>query len=490
MLRDYIKEPLKHIREGSVLRREKPYKEDLYEMFIEKNMSIKEISEYLDYNSRMLQNVLKEYGIKKDRKKVYEVQKKTLMERDGVENAFQLKASIEKSQQTCFEKYGKKHYSQTDEFKEKNLATRIKRYGDDPYQREKYRQTCKEKFGVENFNYIHFTEKQLRFENDKEYTKQFIIDNGIQSALEFSEKSEIKQYASLTLLHKHDLMGMFKYKTSQEEKEIQEFLNLLNVEFIPHFKMDNNQEIDIFIPSLNIGIEFNGDIWHCEVFRDMNYHYNKSEYALTHYGIFIYHIFGYEWSTIKDKIKNQMKNLLKKNSSVIYARKCSIKEVSNNDKKQFLEDNHLQGNDHSKVYLGLYNNDELVSLMTFSKPHNTNNNEWELSRFCSKANCNVIGGASKLFKHFVKTYQPKSVISYSDISKTKGSLYETLGFEYTHKSKPSYVWIKSGSMKSRYQTRVKELHNKGFEGTETSIMHSLGYSRLYNCGNKVWIWNK
>ena len=72
MLRDYIKEPLKHIREGSVLRREKPYKEDLYEMFIEKNMSIKEISEYLNYNSRMLQNVLKEYGIKKDRKKAYQ----------------------------------------------------------------------------------------------------------------------------------------------------------------------------------------------------------------------------------------------------------------------------------------------------------------------------------------------------------------------------------------------------------------------------------
>lgn len=488
MLRDYQKNPLGYIQNGSVRKREKPFKEDIIELYIDKNMSTKECAEYFQYNMRMFQKVLAEYGITKDRKQVYEKQKETLLKTKGVENVFQLKEVQEKSKQTSLEKYGKEHYVQTDEYKEKNLETRKEKYGDDPFQREKYRQTCLEKFGVENYDYINYTEEQLKLLDDKEYCENYIKENNIQSALEFSKISGIKQFASLTLLHKHDLFNMFEYKISKEEKEIQEFLKENNIEYKTHFKMSNNQEIDIYIPSKNIGIEYNGDIWHCEIFRPEKYHYNKSIYALENYNIFVYHIFGYEWNNIKDKIINQLNNLLGLNTNKIYARKCDIKEVSKKDKKHFLDMNHIQGNDHSLLYLGLYYQDELVSLMTFSKPHNTNKIEWELSRFCSKAGSNVIGGASKLFKYFINKYNPQSIISYSNIAHTKGKLYETLGFQNTHLSKPGYVWIKSGSMKSRYQTRTKNLLKKGFEGSESEIMHNMGYSKLYDCGNKVWVW--
>jgi len=260
MLRDYQKNPLGYIRNGSVKSREKPFKEDIIELYIDKNMSTKECAEYFKYNMRMFQKILAEYGIKKDKKQVYEKQKETLLKTKGVENVFQLKEVQEKTKQTNLEKYGKEHYVQTDEYKEKNLETRIEKYGDDPFQREKFRQTCKEKFGVENYDYINYTEEQLKLLNDKEYCKKFIKDNNIQSALEFSNKTNIKQFASLTLLHKHDLFNMFEYKTSKEEKEIQEFLKENNIEYKTHFKMNNNQEIDIYIPSKNIGIEYNWDI--------------------------------------------------------------------------------------------------------------------------------------------------------------------------------------------------------------------------------------
>ena len=487
MIRDYIKEPLGYIRQGSVLSREKPLKEDLYELYIIENKSINECSKYFNYNKRMLQNILKEYGIKKDRKQVYELQKQTLLKTKGVENVFQLEEIKSKIEQTNIEKYGVKSYVKTEDYKIKNIATRKEKYGEDLFQREKYKQTCLKKWGVENVNYIHFSEEQMKFENSKEYTNQFIKDNNIQSALEFSEKSGIKLYASLTLLHKYDLMKDFPRFTSREEKEIQDYIMTFGINFIPHYKMKSGKEIDIYIPSLNFGIEYNGDYWHCEVFRDEKYHLNKSMEAMNE-GIFIYHIFGYEWKSIKDKIKNQLKNLLKNNSEKIYARKCIIQEVNRKDKREFLEKNHIQGNDHSLYYYGLYYNNELVSLMTFSKPHNTNKIEWELSRFCSKAGCNVIGGANKLFKYFIKEHNPQTVISYSNIAHTKGLLYETLGFEHTHNSKPSYVWIGNNDIKTRYQTRAKRLKEMGYEGTEISIMHSLGYSQLFDCGNKVWVW--
>ena len=159
MLRDYQKNPLGYIQNGSVRSREKPFKEDVIELYIDKNMSTKECDEYFQYNMRMCQTILKEYGIKKDRKQVYEKQKETLLKIKGVENVFQLKEVQEKSKQTSLEKYGKEHYVQTNEYKEKNLETRVEKYGDDPFQREKYKQTCLKRFGVENYDYINYTEE-------------------------------------------------------------------------------------------------------------------------------------------------------------------------------------------------------------------------------------------------------------------------------------------------------------------------------------------
>lgn len=478
-MRDYLTQPLK--------RGELPPKEDIVELYIKQNKSVEDCSEYFGYSKSTFQRLLKKLSIKKDRKLVYQLQKETLMKINGVENVFQLDSVKKKSNQTRLEKYGKEHYTQTDEYKLKNEKTRRNRYGNDLYQREKYKETCRNKWGVDNYDYVHFSDEHKLFENDLEYTKKFIKDNDVQSALDFSNKTGMKLYASLTLLHRFDLMKDFDYNTSSEEKEIQEFVKSFGYDIIPHYKLKNKQEIDVYIPELKLGIEFNGDYWHCEVFRNELYHLNKSLTAEKE-GIFIYHIFGYEWNTIKDKIKNQLKNLLKKNVVKIYARKCVIRDVSVKDKKRFLELNHIQGNDHSLIYYGLYYDDELVSLMTFSKPHNTNKVEWELSRFCSKAGCNVVGGANKLFKKFIKNYSPKSVISYSDIAKTRGILYETLGFKNVRMSKPSYVWF-GKDIKSRYQTRTKLLLEKGYKGTEISIMHELGYSRIFNCGNKVWIWN-
>ena len=253
----------------------------------------------------------------------------------------------------------------------------------------------------------------------------------------------------------------------------------------------DGKEIDIYIPELRIGIEINGNYWHCEDKKmDKNYHQQKSLLAESK-GIFIYHIFEYEWIEKKDKILNQLNNLLGLNQEKIYARKCIIKEVDISEKMRFLEENHLQGNDSSSIKLGLYYNDELVSLMTFVKPRFNKKYEWELSRFCSKNNCNVIGGASKLFKYFVGNYNPTSIISYSNIAHTKGNIYNTLGFNLDSISEPNYVWYRSKTILSRYQCQKHKLLEQGYEGnSESEIMHNRGYYKIYDCGNKVWVWNR
>ena len=275
---------------------------------------------------------------------------------------------------------------------------------------------------------------------------------------------------------------------SVPEVDIKNYIN-------QHYKTENNtkkyldgKEIDIYIPELKIGIEFNGNYWHSEIKKNKIYHQQKSLLAESK-GIFLYHIFEYEWDKSKDRIVSQLNNILGINQIKIYARKCVIKEVSNSEKDTFLEKNHLQGCDKSSIKLGLYYNNELVSIMTFTKPRFNKKYKWELSRFCSKAGTNVIGGASKLFKYFITNYKPENIISYSNIAHTRGRIYNLLGFKLDHISEPNYVWCKGNSILSRYKCQKHKLLENGYNGySESTIMHNNKYFKIFDCGNKVWIW--
>jgi hypothetical protein len=130
--------------------------------------------------------------------------------------------------------------------------------------------------------------------------------------------------------------------------------------------------------------------------------------------------------------------------------------------------------------------------MTFGYRHTNAKKEFELIRFCNKINTNVIGASSKLFKHFLNNYQieEKYIISYSDLSLFDGKMYETLGFEYVHLSKPNYFWIVNGIRHHRFKYNKQRLIKEGFDSnkTEVEIMHERGYYRIYGCGQVRWIY--
>ena len=153
--------------------------------------------------------------------------------------------------------------------------------------------------------------------------------------------------------------------------------------------------------------------------KDIDYHYLKSQAAINQ---------GYRCICIWDWDSINILINLFKHRKTIYARNCDIKEISINEAKQFLNTYHFQGYARDSIRLGLFYDDELVSIMTFGKPRYNNKYEYELIRYCS--NSNIIGGSEKLFTYFKKTYSPKSTISYCDLSKFTGDLYNKLGFTY------------------------------------------------------------
>jgi hypothetical protein len=281
---------------------------------------------------------------------------------------------------------------------------------------------------------------------------------------------------------------------SYSEIEIGDFLTELNINFHRNDRKQIIKELDIYINEKKIAIEYNGLYWHNDEHLQKNYHYNKWKLC-NEKGIKLITIWEDDWNFKQDLVKSMIKNQLGLNENKIYARKTIIKEVSAKESKEFLENNHIQGNCQSSIRLGLFYKGELVSLMTFGKRRMvlkaiSSKNQYELLRFCNKQNTIVVGGASKLFKYFVDNYNPFEIVSYANLDISNGTLYYTLGFINKGHTGVNYWWVKD----KRYHRSNFMKHKLIAEGanpnlTENEIMREKGYKKIYGTGNLRFIWN-
>jgi len=258
-------------------------------------------------------------------------------------------------------------------------------------------------------------------------------------------------------------------------------------------------ELDIYIPEKNIAIEFDGLYWHNDNHIDKNYHINKTKLC-EDAGIQLIHIFENEWKSSRDLICAMVLNKLGIYDRKIHARKCKIKEIDTKIKNEFLFHNHLQGEDKSKYKFGLYDEyDMLVSVMTFGNRKITGGkSEMELIRYSCRQGIVVIGGASKLFTHFIRNYNPEKIISYANKRYSNGNLYNKLGFKLLHISKPNY-WYHNSKCPDKLFHRMNFQKHKLAKilgdkydpnKTEEENMRISRYFKVYDCGNYVFEWNK
>lgn len=282
---------------------------------------------------------------------------------------------------------------------------------------------------------------------------------------------------------------------SDNEKEIISFIKeKYHKEMVLKYKnTEKNIEYDMFFPDLNLAVDYNELDLHNELHKDKKYHMLKTEEAEKN-NIKLIHIYEDDWNKKKDVIKSRLMNLLNVIPTKIFGRKCKIRELVEKENKivsSFLKENHMQGMVGSKIKIGLFYNDELVSLMTFGERRvamgvkKNMDGEFEMLRFCNKLNVNVIGGASKIFHYFLEKYKPKVVTTYADRSWSNGGLYMKLGFTYLYKTEPNYYYVVDCVRKHRFNFRKDVLIKQGFDGskTEVQIMHDRGLYRIFDSGN-------
>lgn len=256
------------------------------------------------------------------------------------------------------------------------------------------------------------------------------------------------------------------------------------------------RELDIYIPSLKIAVEYNGLRWHSERFgKDKFYHLTKTEECKKK-GVRLLQIFEDEWIYKKDIAKEKIAHIIGCGSarkSHIYGRACQIREVDYGLAKRFLDTFHIQGGVRASVYLGGYYNDELVGVMTFLK----DKNGFVLNRFATISKYNVVGLGGKLFSYFTKKYNPELITTYSDRRwhTENDNLYTKLGFEIKEILQPDYMYVTSkNSYRLRYHKfnfRKSILHRKyglPLTMTEKEMTEQLGYYKIWDCGLIKYVW--
>ena len=487
----------------------------LTNLYVEKGMSNKEITEYINHPYapfKIVQDRIKRLHLKHKEGDKEAIRMKGIA--DYLSDEERVNTRNERQLKTMKEKYGVESLSpfDIDDVKMNRLT----------WHETKYVKTKEQLYDLVQANPV-----------TGELDKLMAFLSGLIAAGEFTKVnsqdianiigvpiSTINNYTTVGKLVADGKVFVENYRGTQNE--VAKFIELLGIDK-KDIKIDkrpkemNNQQLDIYIPKYNFAIEFNGNYWHANLGKSLrepkpvSYHKDKTELARKA-GVNLMHIWEYDWNDeIKQEIvKSQIKYHLGKidKSNRYYARKLSIKSVSYVDTNAFLTKNHIQGMSTSSERYGLYNGDELLALMTFGKRRFDNKDGWELLRFATKLNTSVAGGASKLLRVFANNHKGDTLISYANndfaYSGNK-SLYSKLGFDFIKSTEPGYKWVKNSNkvlVVPRYSVQPFKLKaftagtgRATFKGevpdyqeddTENSYMVRHSFYKVYDAGNDLY----
>ena len=360
--------------------------------------------------------------------------------------------------------------------------------------KEKRALTCEKKFGVKT-NLILFNEEQ------RKKARISRIENGNMCDDRNVDTSQWEQMEKWEIIDKFKLSRFTVNKIIEEkgirvkpprkskfQAEVENFvISIWNGDIIFNDRkiLPNRHELDIFIPGKSFAIECNGLFHHSfENGKDRNYHLWKTEECESR-GIDLIHIFEDDWKFNREICESIIKSRLGIFEKRIHARKCEFSEISKEEAREFLNQNHIQGGSCSiNKAFGLFFNDQLVSTMTFGI-HHRNNSQIVLNRFASLLNHQIIGGASKLFKNS----GVKECISWSDRSIFNGNVYRRIGFKLDKILPPDHSYFSKEfpfrQNKQRFtKTKLKDQILPG--ETESQHMRRLGFFKIFDCGKIRW----
>ena len=437
-----------------------------------------------------------------------EKRKQTCIERYGVSSPAKLPEVVKKRINTTIERYGAKVSLRTREeaskrsknLNEQGRETLRKKYGVNnagqlPLHKEKCRESMLLKYGVDTY----FKSEEF-FKKQKEHAlatySSYCVPSIMILDICLPPNEKVNKFVNPNLLISFRCLTCcgigtlpsetFKWRlknlatcctacanlTSKSAKEsaIAKFIQTRGFEIESNVRILNGKEIDIFVPSLQTGVEFNGLYWHNDNRLSPTAHASKTKIA-AELGIQLIHVFEDDWDHAPEVVSSRLLHRLNKTQVRIHARKCEVMVISNSEANAFLTQNFL-GHVQLKsleINVGLFFNGMLCSVMSFCRQNGES--VWRLTAFCTLLNFFVAGGLSKLFSAFRKTFHPSRVICFCD-NAWPSSVLKNLSFVKVGESNPTY-----------WKINLKE-------GKRFRSCKSGEFLKIWDCGYSKWMWRK
>lgn len=394
----------------------------------------------------------------------------TSVKRYGKKNAGSTKESRIKAGDTMYKRHGVRNALESEVFLKKSRETLMANHG---VSHPMYKEEFRIKQGDSLFK-SHGVRNPMKSELIKDNHKEVMIrDHGVENPMDLGW---------VRIKKMDNMVDSDSVMRSKEEKVVDAFIQSLGHKTrSKRIGGTDPKQIDIYIEDLKVAIEYHGAYWHSEANKKLQHQVHYKKYSLCKdVGIKLIQIFDFEWKNKNRQVKSFLRSALGKNEILLNGRSCDIREVENKEAKQFLDDFHILGKTNFFKAIGLYNKNELVSMVTINK-HHRNSSEIVLNRYVGKENVTVRGGFSKLCK-YLKLFYPE-IYTWIDLRFSNGENWLNNGWELVHQLKPDYFYLDGRSKKiiSKQSRQKKKVDTpEGMTEHEHALSEKL--YRIYDCG--------
>ncbi len=208
-------------------------------------------------------------------------------------------------------------------------------------------------------------------------------------------------------------------------------------------------------------------------------------------GLFLVQLWEDVWLTKPNQVISRIHSFLGLNKS-FHGRKAKVISLNIADTTRFLNSNHLQGYIKAKYNFGLIADGEIIAAANFSDTRPMKNKgegylSAELVRFASKDGLTIVGGLSKLIKHFLNEVKINDLMTYADRDWSLGKGYDKLGFQLTKITEPALLYLDQKKMVRYFPHRLPKNVISDFEKQDIlnleDYLAANSFIKIFNTGN-------
>lgn len=204
-------------------------------------------------------------------------------------------------------------------------------------------------------------------------------------------------------------------------------------------------ELDIYVPSRNFGLEYNGLIFHSDYFGSKRGRHQTKALRCREAGVKLLAVFEDEWRDNRELVEAMIRHRLGVSSGLkLRASKLEVRFLDRNrDFSAFFDRFHLDGQARASWAVGLFLGPDLLACLSIRSNFKK---ETEICRFAVDYRYRIPGAAGRLLKA-ARTRIPGPLVTFSNNRLSEGNVYQVLGFDLVAEN-PSSYWYTDG------QTRV------------------------------------